>query len=512
MIEQSEIVVPIFYQPRPYQIEAWQRKRSGKYNYYFKLWHRQAGKDSSDLEEAMDYSWRNPGTQTAYVGLDNVWINENIFKKTIEGRKFWAEYPEDMITPKDTAKEVYFHNNDTSELADARIKFIGFLNDQQLIGSSYDRFIISECSLYKRNAFEYIEPIWDQKEASGNDWSVCFNGTPRGIKNNLYDLLVAYTGVDDPELFPGEHINADGSVRCYVDRLRADESVVIDRRTGELRRLFSDQQLETIRQRCIRTTGNDKLFRQEYFCDFTAANAGLVYGGVEALMQEKRYCSYRLDSSRPVYAAFDISSKGSYTDATSAIIYQYYNGQMFIYDIYEERGKSLVECLAELSTRDYFHLIRFIALPWDSERSASSETPIEEARRMFPSINFHALDKERVDRGIQLVRNIMPNMIINSDKCDYLLDALNNYEYKWYDSLEDWSAKPIHNKWSHICDALRYAVMAIEEVKYLKLNDDGSDPDVPQYYGLGEESAKEYWPITYKKRPKRGSDDSSYGY
>ena len=103
------------------------RKQSGAYNYYFKLWHRQAGKDSSDIQEAMKQAWDNPGTQTAYVGLDNVWIAENIFKKTIEGRKFWAEYPEEMISPKDTAKEVYFHNNDGTEKADARIKFIGFV-------------------------------------------------------------------------------------------------------------------------------------------------------------------------------------------------------------------------------------------------------------------------------------------------------------------------------------------------------------------------------------------------
>ena len=79
-----EIAVPLFYKPRPYQVEAWLRKQSGMYNYYFKLWHRQAGKDSSDLQEAMKGAWDHPGTQTAYVGLDNVWIAENIFKKTID--------------------------------------------------------------------------------------------------------------------------------------------------------------------------------------------------------------------------------------------------------------------------------------------------------------------------------------------------------------------------------------------------------------------------------------------
>ena len=464
---QELITVPRFYRPYPYQQAAWRRRMTGRYHYYFKLWARQLGKDTDDIQYALKGAWDNPGTQTAYIGLDNIWINNNIFKKYIDGRTHWEDYPEELIDPKDTAKEVYMHNN-PSGTAPARLKFIGFLNDQGIIGSSYDRFFISEASLYPRNAFQYIEPIWDRKLQMGVELSVNFNGTPRGQRNVLYDLLRVYTGCDDPDDFPGEHGD------CYVDKVTIRDAIVPDG-NGGWRRMYTDEEIEELRARYIRAYGDDNLFRQEHFCDFTVVNSGLVYRGVEQLVNEHRYHTFNIDSSKPVYIAFDIASKGKETDSTAAIVYQYYNNMMMVYDIYEARSVSLVEAVAELAKRDWFGLVRLGFLPWDSERSASSETPIEEARRMFPNINWHSLDKERVDRGIQLVREQLPNMVINSSRCEWLMECFNNYEYRRLEKADDWAAKPKHGKHSHMMDALRYAVMGLREMRYLGLADDGSE-------------------------------------
>ncbi|MBQ2058180.1 MAG: hypothetical protein II488_00240, partial [Firmicutes bacterium] len=271
----------------------------------------------------------------------------------------------------------------------------------------------------------------------------------------------------------------------------------------------TEDEIEALRARYIRAYGNDALFRQEHFCDFTVVNAGLVYRAIEQLVNEKRYCPLNIDSSKPVYVAFDIASKGKESDSTAAIIFQYYNGRMLIYDIFEARGISLVEAVAEISKRDYFHLIRWGILPWDSERSASSRTPIEEAQAMFPKINWHALEKERVDRGIQLVREQLPNMVINSNRCEWLLECFNNYEYRRLEKADDWSAKPMHGKWSHMMDALRYAAMGISEMAYFKLNDEGGeDLDWNQSYtGFYDAPEKPRWdkpyPEHWVKRERR---------
>lgn len=497
----KSITIPRYYRPRPYQVGAWQRRNSGLLHYYFKIDCRQSGKDTDDIEYCLNFSWKNPGTQTAYVGLDNVWIYQNIFNKYIDNRRFWDDYPESDIEPKDTKREVIFRNNPPG-LAPARIKFIGFLNDDQLIGSSYDRFFISEGSLYKNHAFSFVEPIWDQKIAAGLPLLVNVNGTPRGVRNNLYTMLQTYTGVDDPEDFPGQHGD------CYVEKFTIHDLVVADG-NGGWRKLYDDAAIERLKDRYLRQYGNLNLYRQEFECDFLTVNAGLVYQAIEVLEKEGRYCSYNIDTSRPVYVAFDISSKDKTTDATSAIVYQYYNGRMFIYDVFEARGKALVDCIAELSKRGYWQYVRLGVLPWDSERSASSETPIEEATRMYPNVNWHALDKERVDRGIQEVRRMIPNMVINSDLCDPLMDAFNNYEYKRLEAEDDWSAKPRHNWASHLMDALRYAVMGIKEIQYFQLNDVGTY-EMPASYTGFDEDEDEFQGNTFRRKPERRSEGGVY--
>lgn len=276
--------------------------------------------------------------------------------------------------------------------------------------------------------------------------------------------------------------------------------------------MYSPAEIERLQSQYLREFGNLNFYYQENECDFTTVNAGLVYQGVEKLEKEGRFREFNLDSSRPVYIAFDIASKNKMTDSTSAIIFQYYNGTLFLYDMYETRGKSLVEAIAEISHRDYFHLIRWGILPWDSERSASSETPIEEARRMFPNINWHCLDKERVDRGITLVRRMLPNTIVNKKHCDWIMTCFHNYEYKRLEAAEDWAAQPKHNVYSHMMDCLRYCVMGINEMQYLQLNDLGADPMVAgEYEGFWEPERTER-PSIWAKKPTKRKGDESYGY
>lgn len=499
----NEVRVPRFYQPWPHQVRAWNRRNSGKYVYYFKLWARQAGKDTDDIQYELKQCWSNPGTQGCYIGLDNVWIRANMFNKLIDGRKHWMDYPEELIDVKETAREIYMLNN-PKNLASASVKFIGFLNDEALIGSSYDRFTISEGSLYKDNAFKFIRPIWDRKLAMGKPLSVEINGTPRGMANVYYDLMRVYSGVDDPELFPGEHGN------CYIDKVTIRDIMVPDGH-GNFRPLYTEEEIEMLKSQYYREFGNLNFYYQENECKFTTVNAGLVYQGIEQLRTDGRYCSFNLDTSKPVYVAFDIGSKDKMTDSTSCIIFQYYNGKMFIYDCKEWRGKALVECIADLSSEEYFKYIRLGILPWDSDRSASSATPIEEARMQYPSINWHALSKERVDRGIQQVRKILKNMLINSDNCEWLMTCFLNYQYKRLEKKDDWAAKPEHTGYSHMMDAVRYGCMGMNEIDYLQLNDVGEYNQTFGYYGGFYEDEKPK-PNTRFKVKEDKDDGFSYSY
>ena len=510
MSQEVGVSVPMFYRPWPHQQLAWNRRRTRKYQFYFKLWCRQAGKDTDDIQYELKEAWENPGTLGCYVGLDNVWVRSNMFEKIIDGRYHWNDFPEEYCDHNATKREITMLNN-PKNLAAAKTRFIGFLNDTALIGSSYDRWTFSEASLYQPNAFQFMRPIWERRRKLGDTFFVEFNGTPRGMSNVFYDQLRTYTGEDDPDLFPGEH-TVDG-VTCFVDKVTIQQLMIPDPdHPGMYKRLYTDDEIEQLKSSYLREFGNLNFYYQENEVNFTTVNAGLVYLTIEDLDREGRYTSINLDTSKPVYIAFDIGSKGKATDATSAIIYQYYNNRMMVYDIYEARGKSLVECIAEISLKPYFKNIRMGILPWDSDRSASSSTPLEEARQQFPNINWHQLDKERVDRGIALVRKMLPNMVINRDHCEYLMTCFRHYEYERLEKQNDWSATPKHNVYSHMMDAMRYAVMGVNEVQYLGLNDTGV-LQMPARYQMWDEPIPDPYdgvPLTF--RPKQQKKESDNGY
>ena len=463
------VQVPIYYRPRPYQQAAWRRELSGEFDFYLKIWHRQAGKDSDDIELALNNGWRNPGTQSAYVGLDNKWTKRNVWDKYLDGRTHFANYPDDQISVNATQQQVKFLNNPTN-LSPALLQFIGFKESESLIGSSYNFWYISELSLYKRGAFDFIQPIWDSQKANGVPLMVHMNFTPRGLNNGAADWLRALTKEDEPEKWPGPH------GRVYVDWLPATMS---EKAPGVP--LYTPEHLEAIRQRYIRLYGNDQLFRQEMLCEFLAVNAGLVFPTIEALRKEGRFCPCNLDTSKPVYMAWDISSKDKTTDWTSCVVFQYYNGKLFIYDWYENNRKAVVECVQELASRPYFHLIREACLPWDSDRSGSSQSPLDECRRMFPNITWHKLDRTYVADSINNLRTYIPNTIINSDKCDWLMECFENWEYRELTSIDDWSAEPKHDRYSHLMDACRYAGDMLKQIRYLS-NNSGEPLKMPSKY------------------------------
>ena len=111
----------------------------------------------------------------------------------------------------------------------------------------------------------------------------------------------AYTGLDDPKEFPGEHVSPDG-FRVYIDKVTIND-VLVPGEDGKERPLFTDNQIAGLKEKIMRQYGNLNLFYQEYECEFTTVNAGLVYQGIERLTAENRYVDFNIDTAKPVYMA-----------------------------------------------------------------------------------------------------------------------------------------------------------------------------------------------------------------
>jgi hypothetical protein len=67
---------------------------------------------------------------------------------------------------------------------------------------------------------------------------------------------------------------------------------------------------------------------------------------------------------------------------------------------------------------------------------------------------------------IQQTRMNLYNTIIHKSNCDWMLECLENYKYEFNTKLQQWTEKPLHDKYSHMMDVLRYADQAEKELDF----------------------------------------------
>lgn len=101
---------------------------------------------------------------------------------------------------------------------------------------------------------------------------------------------------------------------------------------------------------------------------------------------------------------------------------------------------------------------------------------------MFPNIQWHKLDRSYVSDSINRARAIIPNMVVNSTSCDWVMECFENWEYRQLSSIDDWSAQPKHDRYSHICDSFRYCADFMASVPYIK-ESSGLRKKFPSHYG-----------------------------
>lgn len=289
--------------------------------------------------------------------------------------------------------------------------------------------------------------------------------TPRGKRRNpLWQLMESMK--DNPE---AEVIIRD------IDDLNK-----IMTREG-LPPVLTTEELERIRDTYLKRFGNDRMFEQEYYVSFEEMDAAAVYGEAYMKMEEeKRVHEFNLDPGHPVYVAFDIGSSGIQSDATSWIAFQWINGRLFLYDCGEGHGKALPEYVDDLQVKPYFNKLAVIILPWDGEHheKAINTTPADMLRQRFPNVAVLAKSNKvwkipgsrsgdfSIVTDIQQTRMMLYNSIIHSGNCQWLLECLENYKYEFNTKLQMWTQQPLHDKYSHMMDALRYVVQAVKELDF----------------------------------------------
>ena len=472
---------PQFYVPRPYQAqlhEMWAKKRIG-----VAVLPRQTGKDVAMSIEECQSALKTPKTTGVYVSLNNPMIRDILWDKTyldpVSGqyvRMLQDNVPAELCSWQATSMTGSFSNK-------SRLKLQGYFQsgqDRNGVGTSFQRYNFTELALFTReDPLPRLMPII-QNEAEPKKLRVA--STPRGKRRNpLWQLMQSMEGNSEY-----------GIIIRTIDDINE-----MMRRAGEPP-VLTQERLEQIRDAYLKRFGNDRMFEQEYYCSFEEMDAAAVYGeAYSKLLEEKRNTDFNLDPGHPLYVAFDIGSSGIHSDATAWIAFQWFNNKLFLYDCGEGHGKALPEYVDVLRAKPWFNRLQAIILPWDAEHheKAINTTPADMLRQVFPRVAvlaksnkvFKLPGSRQSDfaeiTDIQKVRMQLYNTIIHETNCQWLMECLENFKYEFNTKLQMWSDKPLHDKYSHMMDALRYAVQATSELDFFEgqFFDVGSTSKVMDY-------------------------------
>lgn len=427
---------------------------------------RQTGKDVAASMEQCDARLKTPKTTGVYISLSNPMIRDILWDKTYIDpesgeyiRGLQDNVPPDAVDWKATVMEGRFTNL-------SRLKLQGYFQsgqDKSGVGTSFQDYTITELALFGReDPIPRLMPILENRAENKRLMIV---STPRGKrKNPLWQLMESMK--DNPE--------AKTIIRD-IDDINA-----MMKREG-LPPVLTDDELDRIRETYLRRFGNDRMFEQEYYCSFEEMDAAAVYGeAYMTMVKDERIEDFNLNPGHPVYVAFDIGSSGMQSDATSWIAFQWYNGRLFLYDCGEGHGKALPDYVDDLQAKHYFNKIAMLILPWDGEHheKAINTTPADMLRQRFGNVAVLAKSNKvwkipgarsgdyTIITDIQQTRMALYNTVVHAENCQWLAECLENYKYSFNNRLQMWSEQPVHDKYSHMMDALRYAVQATKELDF----------------------------------------------
>ena len=456
----------------------WAKKRIG-----VAVLPRQTGKDVAMSIEECQSALKTPKTTGVYVSLNNPMIRDILWDKTyldpVSGqyvRMLQDNVPPELCSWQATSMTGSFSNK-------SRLKLQGYFQsgqDRNGVGTSFQRYNFTELALFTReDPLPRLMPII-QNEAEPKKLRVA--STPRGKRRNpLWQLMQSMEGNSEY-----------GIIIRTIDDINE-----MMRRAGEPP-VLTQERLEQIRDAYLKRFGNDRMFEQEYYCSFEEMDAAAVYGeAYSKLLEEKRNTDFNLDPGHPLYVAFDIGSSGIHSDATAWIAFQWFNNKLFLYDCGEGHGKALPEYVDVLRAKPWFDRLQAIILPWDAEHheKAINTTPADMLRQVFPRVAvlaksnkvFKLPGSRQSDfaeiTDIQKVRMQLYNTIIHETNCQWLMECLENFKYEFNTKLQMWSDKPLHDKYSHMMDALRYAVQSTSELDFFEgqFFDVGSTSKVMDY-------------------------------
>lgn len=197
---------------------------------------------------------------------------------------------------------------------------------------------------------------------------------------------------------------------------------------------------------------------------FAAIKDGTYYSpNITAMRRAGRIKPNLYDPNLPVYVTMDLGINDDFV----LLFYQTYNKEHRIIHCLANNRAGLSYYVDYLFSKKYNY--GTIYVPHDAtvrELTANGKTRQQILAEM--GVKTTLLRRHEVIDGINTTRMMLDHTWIDSS-CVDVIEALENYSKEWDEKNGVWKNTPKHDKYSHICDAVRY--MAMSDVIKIKTID-----------------------------------------
>lgn len=287
------------------------------------------------------------------------------------------------------------------------------------VGAGPIGVVWSEYALSKPKAWNLVRPML--RENGG--WSL-FITTPRGNNHakKLYDDAKKSGWYTDHQTIyqTGQTFHSE----IKNGRIGPDEMMAEERASGM----------------------PDALIRQEYLCDWTAANVGSVFAD---LMHEALEFEHPNDG---VYTSWDLGV----SDATAIWFWRLNGDGIDFIDHYEMTGKDAAHFIRVLQDKKYSYVRHYLPHDGRNRTWVTSMTPQTALEEAWPG-KVEVLPQDTLPNGIEAGRWLLQRGTRFHTRCDEGVEALRAYHYEWDEDRKVLGRLPLHDWTSHTADAFRYA-------------------------------------------------------
>lgn len=438
-----QVTLPNEFVPRPYQRRA-MRFFDGGGKRAITVWHRRAGKDLTAAHQTAKASHQEAGMYwhffpTFQQARRSIWegyrkdgkrLLENVFPGFMDPKR-----PGSLVKRKNDAQMFL-------ELKCGSIWRLMGTDRVESVGAGPKGVVFSEFALCRPGAWDLVRPML--RESGGWAW---FITTPRGNNHakKLYDSATPESGwYRDTQSVLTTGLDFDSN-RAPNQRLTPEEMMAEERAEGM----------------------EEALIRQEYLCDWTAANVGSVWGDLlEGLESRGGLADFECERDG-VFTAWDLG----FTDSTAIWFFRVRGESVEVVDFYEAHGQPLSHYFDELEARSQTLGYRYVKhwLPHDARAKTlqTGSSIVEQFLKRFDSSAVAIGPALSLLDGVQAARWLLQQDIRIHPRCGEGVEALRAYSYEYDEDRKTFSRKPLHDWSSHAADAFRYLACVVRTSELL---------------------------------------------